>query len=175
MPEQLTDKHYHRMEWITCSVCGKRALVRAGGKGYCSRGCGAKIAKRGNHYAFKGESAGYSGFHRRVYRARGKADHCAKCGSSDPTRLHQWANLTGDYGNPDDYAPMCVPCHRDYDSMCRARGSAHHSARLTEEIVRKARADHAAGTPISEIAARHGVSHTTAARAVSGKTWAHVT
>jgi hypothetical protein len=28
---------------------------------------------------------------------------------------YEWANLTGDYHNPGDYAPMCGTCHKRYD------------------------------------------------------------
>lgn len=62
---------------------------------------------------WKGAAAGSNAKHARVYRERGKADHCV-WGCHDDFR-YEWANLTGNYNDPADYAPMCVLCHRRYD------------------------------------------------------------
>lgn len=35
------------------------------------------------------------------------------------TYQFHWANLTGDYADVNDYARMCVPCHRRFDAERR--------------------------------------------------------
>jgi hypothetical protein len=57
----------------------------------------------------------YYKFHQRVRTMRGKPQKCEVCGTDDPSKLYEWANLTGDYGNPNDYKRMCRKCHRQYD------------------------------------------------------------
>lgn len=64
---------------------------------------------------WKGEEAGYQAMHLRVARKRGKPQRCERCGTSDPRKHYDWANLTGRYGNVDDYERMCRSCHRRYD------------------------------------------------------------
>lgn len=62
---------------------------------------------------WRGENAGYNAKHHRVQRLKGKADSCL-WGCEDTYR-YEWASMTGDYDNPDDYVAMCVLCHRRYD------------------------------------------------------------
>jgi DNA-binding CsgD family transcriptional regulator len=73
--------------------------------------CGAQ-----NH-AWKGDMAKYQAFHLRLSQKWGKASEhgCSVCGTHDPSKCYDWANLTGDYANENDYAPMCRSCHRQYD------------------------------------------------------------
>lgn len=71
---------------------------------------------------FKGDEAGYSAGHKRVVKARGRADHCIDCGAHDD-RAYHWASLTGNYGDPNDYQPMCVPCHHRMDRQLPPRRS----------------------------------------------------
>jgi hypothetical protein len=63
---------------------------------------------------WKGSYASGKAKHVRVYRLRGKADHCI-WGCHDDFR-YEWANLMGNYDDPYDFAPMCVTCHRRYDT-----------------------------------------------------------
>jgi len=76
----------------------------------------AKRNQRGpaNHM-WKGDDAGYQALHLRVEAARGKPQKCMRCGVSGPGR-YEWANLTGEYADVNDYARMCLPCHRGYDA-----------------------------------------------------------
>lgn len=64
---------------------------------------------------WKGADAGYQAKHLRVYRARGKPTTCSVCGTDDPTKTYDWASLTGNYQDIEDFAPMCRSCHRRYD------------------------------------------------------------
>lgn len=163
---------WRRKEWITCKECGTRALVRVGGKGFCSRTCGVQRVNVGRRSAiWKGDEAGYDAMHRRVYRARGKASHCSRCGIADPAVKYEWANLTGNYADIWDFEPMCISCHRAYDTK---RGSEHHNAKLTEDIVRELRIRSLAGEPTQRLATEFGVADVTADRAIKRITWKHV-
>ena len=77
---------------------------------------GYKGERRGeNNGAWSGNNATYHACHKRVYRQRGKASCCELCGLSDPSRWYEWASLTGNYLDVQDYKSMCRPCHRAYD------------------------------------------------------------
>jgi hypothetical protein len=68
-----------------------------------------------NNHAWKGGEAGKQAFHRRLYSRFGKPSSCAECGTDDPSRHYDYANLTGLYESLNDYAPMCRSCHWKYD------------------------------------------------------------
>jgi hypothetical protein len=70
-----------------------------------------------NNSSWKGDAALYGSFHQRVKYARGKAKNyiCSVCGTKNKSLNYDWANLTGNYGDVNDYAPMCRPCHRKFD------------------------------------------------------------
>lgn len=59
--------------------------------------------------------AAYLRAHRAVDKARGKPKECSVCGATDPEKVYEWANLTGNYDDVSDYARMCRKCHRAYD------------------------------------------------------------
>lgn len=65
-----------------------------------------------NNANWKGDKALYAALHLRVRSARGEPSGC-RCGAAGCA--YEWANLTGDYCNVDDYESMCVSCHRRYD------------------------------------------------------------
>jgi hypothetical protein len=161
-------------EWVTCKACGTEALVRMGGEGYCSKMCASRHRTGEAHPLWKGDEAGYHPMHARVYRARGKADHCSQCGRGDDGVLYDWANLTGKYEDIWDYAPMCRSCHAAYDAPLKARGSANRNAKLTEEIVLTARRRYDAGESTYALAREYDVSGVAMAHAVFGRTWKHV-
>ena len=58
---------------------------------------------------------GYIAFHHRVESKKGKPNQCEVCGTIDKNRWYDWANLTGNYNDINDYKRMCVPCHMLYD------------------------------------------------------------
>jgi hypothetical protein len=66
-----------------------------------------------------GDNASYFALHDRVYRARGNAKECEWCGENNPVGHYHWANLTGEYADVNDYARVCVMCHRQYDKARR--------------------------------------------------------
>jgi hypothetical protein len=66
-----------------------------------------------NNSSWKGNEASYTALHLRVQAARGKPSECSLCDAT--SGRFEWANLTGDYANINDYARMCVICHRRFD------------------------------------------------------------
>jgi len=82
-----------------------------------------KPAKRNqwgeNNSSWKGNKAKYKALHCRIYRLRGCPRKCEVCGSTDKKRKYEWASLTKDYDNPDDYKRMCQSCHAKYDNMAK--------------------------------------------------------
>ena len=68
-----------------------------------------------NNHMWKGDDASKYAFHRRLYSRYGKPSECAECGTKDPSRSYDYANLTGRYEDMEDYKPMCRSCHWKYD------------------------------------------------------------
>ena len=78
----------------------------------------AKRNQRGEaNDSWRGDAAGYAALHLRVASARGKPSFCERCGATEGK--FEWANLTGNYVDVEDYARMCVSCHRRYDAARR--------------------------------------------------------
>lgn len=67
-----------------------------------------------NHPGWRGSNAGYGALHDRLKKARGRANRCEECGTTEKRR-YDWANLTGKYDDLNDYKQMCIPCHRRFD------------------------------------------------------------
>lgn len=107
-----------------------------------------------NNRGWKGDNAGYQAMHLRLYALHGAPSLCSVCKSTDPRRRYDWANLTGNYQDINDYARMCRHCHRRYDDSRRggAIGKRHD---ITPAVVMPLRAQ---GLSINEIARRLGTS-----------------
>lgn len=128
------------MKKIVCKQCRKKVKVLGWKPKYCNQRCYWKslIGKRlkilfpekqglwnkGRKFPercgvkgmcnWKGEKAKYAAVHMWVRRVKGKPSKCKHCGASE-RKLH-WANIDHKYKrNPDDFIPLCVPCHRRYD------------------------------------------------------------
>lgn len=69
---------------------------------------------------WRGSEAGYQALHLRVEAARGKPQRCACCDTTEPNEKYEWANLSGRYDDINDYARLCIPCHRRLDAHRRA-------------------------------------------------------
>ena len=69
------------------------------------------------NHAWKGDAAGYQALHLRVAEYRGKPSLCDRCGATEGR--FEWANLTGNYADINDYERMCVSCHRRFDAARR--------------------------------------------------------
>lgn len=71
-----------------------------------------------NHFAWKGEQAGYVSKHMWVSKYFGKPDTCEEC-SKTGLNGHQihWANISGEYmREKSDWKRLCVSCHSKYDA-----------------------------------------------------------
>lgn len=69
--------------------------------------------------AWKADAAGYQAMHLRVDSLRGKPKRCEQCGIDDENKIYDWANLTGRYNDPFDFARLCRSCHRLMDNRKR--------------------------------------------------------
>lgn len=75
----------------------------------------AKRDQRGpKNHAWKGDDAGYAAAHLRVASARGAPSLCESCGTTSAAKF-EWANLTKNYTDPNDYVRLCVSCHHQMD------------------------------------------------------------
>jgi hypothetical protein len=135
------------------------------------------------HYAWKGERAGYQAKHLRVAHVRGSAPSCIW--GCIETKRFEWANLTGDYEDPDDYAAMCISCHRRYDDARRSMeegfkkhprgaslaGERNPQAKLTPQIAEDCRRRHAVGEQVADLAREYGVTYGAISLIIQGKHW----
>lgn len=114
----------------------------------------------------------YTGRHAIPRRARGRArDYaCEDCGAS---ALH-WATIHGrDGSKPEDYRPLCNPCHIAYDGG--HAGERNGRVKLTEDQVREIRRRYAAGgVGLGTLGREFGLAKQTIHKIVKGKNWRHV-
>ena len=177
--EYVTDAagRVRKMERITCGQCGEPATVRTGGH-FCSKTCAvlnqhaegkSRQVSGSEHYAWKGDDAGYKSFHMRVIRTRGSADHCEWRSKADcKSRKYEWAHLhETSPGDAENYVSLCKTCHQEYDGQ---QGSGHANAKLTDEQVAVIRGRYDAGDISQQaLAAEFGVDQTTISSVVSGR------
>lgn len=71
--------------------------------------------------AWKKEKAGYAAMHYRVSNQRGKPNICVRCGTKTAKR-YEWASLTKDYKNVNDYIRLCKSCHLKFDTFRSSQG-----------------------------------------------------
>lgn len=64
---------------------------------------------------WKGDAASYAALHKRIENMFGRPMKCETCGTEDPERAYDWANLSGKYADPKDYKRMCRSCHWKLD------------------------------------------------------------
>jgi hypothetical protein len=69
-----------------------------------------------NNSGWKGSNAGIVKKHTRIYRRFGQPSKCEVCGTTDESKIYDWANLTGNYDDPNDFKRMCRSCHCKYDN-----------------------------------------------------------
>lgn len=77
--------------------------------------------RRERNHMWKGRFASYKAFHLRLRHLYGKASDypCSFCGTTDPSKAYDWANMTGELWDAADYIPLCRKCHRQYDLQRR--------------------------------------------------------
>lgn len=79
-----------------------------------------RIAKKRNQIgeknsSWKGDKATYKAFHYRMYSLKGNPKKCDVCLTEDKSKRYDWANLSGNYSDPNDYKRMCRSCHWKFD------------------------------------------------------------
>lgn len=76
------------------------------------------VFKGKDHYLWKKDEVGYSALHSWVRRNLGKIRECVYCGE-DEKRI-EWASISHHAKRDlNDYIPLCIPCHREYDRKAR--------------------------------------------------------
>jgi hypothetical protein len=69
-------------------------------------------------HQWKGDDVGYFALHQWVYKNKGKPKECSFCKTKEGKI--QWANVSWEYKRDlNDFMPLCVECHRGYDSNFR--------------------------------------------------------
>ena len=68
---------------------------------------------------WKGGINWYGNVHNKLNRKFGKPKQCDICKTTDPSKVYEWANLTGNYLSEKDYKRMCRSCHSKYDKKGR--------------------------------------------------------
>lgn len=72
--------------------------------------------KGNKHPLWKGEKVSYRNLHRWVERELGKPEYCWSCGAKLFGKRIHWANISHEYRRDlEDFARLCVKCHRLYD------------------------------------------------------------
>lgn len=69
-----------------------------------------------NNDSWKGDKAGYSALHYRVYSKLGKAKKCIWCQSTEHV---QWHNPTKEYTDVEKYISLCASCHAKVENRAR--------------------------------------------------------
>lgn len=68
------------------------------------------------HGKWAGDEVGYSALHQWLRRRYGDPCMCEVCGTCDPGRKYEWANISYEYRRDrSDFKRMCISCHRKYD------------------------------------------------------------
>jgi hypothetical protein len=133
------------------------------------RFCSLRCSRLGAHNpAWRGDAIGYRGAHLRVEKERGKAAMCSVRDCDTGCTTFHWANLTGNYGDVWDYAPMCVTHHRRLD---HGYGERHGGAKLTDAQVAEMRAAYArGGVTQRELAGKYRVSQSCVGKIIRNQT-----
>ncbi len=69
--------------------------------------------------SWRGTKVSYSGIHHRCEVERGKPCHCEVCGTTDPSKNYDWANINGDYTSTTNFKRMCRSCHWKFDGIAK--------------------------------------------------------
>lgn len=117
----------HPYELKACKQCGKEDWMQTRHE-FCSYRCSQL---RENNSYWKGSEVKYLGAHGRVYRTRGPAidQICAFCGE----QAKEWAHIHDtEPSDPNNYQPLCKPCHGRYDHPPWSHCKRGHPMRLSK-------------------------------------------
>lgn len=68
------------------------------------------------HSQWKGDAVGYKALHDWLRKHHGRPNLCEVCGTTDPNKNYEWANLSHEYRRDrKDFKRMCISCHRRHD------------------------------------------------------------
>lgn len=96
-----------------CLNCGKANNKPAWRKQiYCCHKCSTEHKKLQEKQP--GKILTKVGYHERVYQARGMAATCEHCHTTTAKR-YEWANISGNYADVNDYISLCPLCHFKFD------------------------------------------------------------
>lgn len=109
----------------SCSQKGERSPHWKGGTPICpickchksnhSSGLCRNCFRNENHFAWKGDNAGYTSLHMWIKSILGKPNYCEFCKSTEKKR-YEWANKSGKYNRDlSDWLRLCKSCHVKYD------------------------------------------------------------
>lgn len=83
----------------------------------------AKRDQRGpKNHAWKGGAAKYAALHLRVQAERGAPNRCEDCGTTEAPRF-EWASISGNYTDVNDYKRLCCSCHHKMDGHAKNLGN----------------------------------------------------
>jgi hypothetical protein len=68
--------------------------------------------QRGLNHNLWRTNPSYRTIHKRVELYRGKPNYCDECKTTDYNKKYDWANISGNYLNVDDFRRLCVKCHK---------------------------------------------------------------
>jgi cellulose synthase/poly-beta-1,6-N-acetylglucosamine synthase-like glycosyltransferase len=117
------------------------------------------------------QKPGYRYLHEKLQNHRGKAASCV-WGCTNVFR-YEWANLTGDYDDPMDFAAMCTGCHRRFDqSVQKTLGNFRsNNSKFTVDQILSMRAAYRARESQASIAKRFGTTQSNVGNIVNYITW----
>jgi len=108
-----------RIECKTCSTKFEVVFSRKDKAKYCSFKC-RFIGQKGKALPTKGlfKATSYGACHYKVRKLRGTPSLCEVCGTTTAKKF-EWANLTGNYADINDYKRMCASCHDKFDGVIK--------------------------------------------------------
>jgi len=121
----------NNLETLKCEICEeeikknpKLSNKQFENKRYCSVRCRQKGRSRDmkrkqteqDNPNWKGDNAtNLTTFHKRMEEKFGKPCFCVICETTDEEKTYDWACLTGNYEDINDYKRLCRSCHKKYD------------------------------------------------------------
>lgn len=174
--------------------------------GYCECGCGGKttISKQSDksrnytkgepvkfiaghnmkngrykeeaHFGWKGDKVGHSALHNWIKKHYGTLKKCSNCGTTDPSKRYEWANISGEYRRDiKDFKRLCTKCHHAFDYKAYPIGEKHYCSKLTEKEVleiRKLYVPYKYST--YRLAKKFNIGRSSIRRIIKRKTWKHI-
>lgn len=122
-----------------------------------------------------GSPLNYATYHKRVRNVRGAPSLCEDCGTSDLQTRYEWASISGNYADTNDYKRLCKTCHMAFDNVGPRVGATKLGkprldvAKLSIADVRILISRHATGESCSALAREYGVHWATVRSAILGK------